>query len=111
MVTIPWFDSANFTQEVTLDNTPFNLRFAWISRTGAEFWMMDILSIDNDELLTGRRLVIQGEYLRQHAGRNLPPGMMSAVDETGSTAPIEQDDFLNGRVNLVYSTESEIEAL
>jgi len=114
MVTIPFVDSADFSIEVTLDNTPFNLRFIWNSRgddlyTG--FWAMDFADRDQLDIVTGQRLVIQGEYLRQFPGRGLPLGAMSSFDPTGSTAPIEQDDFLNERVSLVYITEAEFEAL
>lgn len=114
MVTIPFVDSADFSIEVTLDNTPFNIRFIWNSRADflyTGFWTMSVADRDQVDIVTGQRLVIQGEYLRQFPGRGLPLGAMSSFDPTGSTAPIEQGDFLSERVFLLYMTAAEFEAL
>lgn len=109
MVTLPWQDSADFIEEITLDNVPYNFRFTFNSR--GEFWTMDIDSRDQVEIISGVRLALDQELLRQHPGRSLPPGMMFPIDDTGNKNPIEQGDFLNGRVKLVYATEAEVEAV
>jgi len=108
MVTIPWFDLAFFTEDVTLDDTPYVMTMRWNSR-GA-FWTTGFADFDQNDILTGRKLVLGGEILRQHTGVGLPPGMMFAKDETGNAAPIAQGDFLSGRVKLVYVTEAEVTA-
>ncbi|MEE9374554.1 MAG: hypothetical protein V3V00_15975 [Saprospiraceae bacterium] len=106
MVTIPWFDLASFEEEVTLDGTPFILSLKWISRSG--FWTISFADREQNDLLTGRKLVHGGELLRQFTTRDLPPGMMFPTDETGNPDPILQDDFINGRMKLVYVEEDEI---
>jgi hypothetical protein len=108
MITIPWQNSASFKEEVTLEGTPYIFRFDFNS-TG-NFWIMGISDRDEVDLLTGVKLVLGTEILTQHPDRGLPAGMLFVIDETGNTTPIEQDDFITNRVNLVYVTEAEVEA-
>ena len=108
MITLPWQNSASFKEEVTLEDVPYIFRFDFNS-TG-NFWIMGIADRDENDLLTGVKLVLGEEFLTQHPSRGLPPGMLFVIDETGNTAPIEQEDFITNRVKLTYATEAEVEA-
>jgi hypothetical protein len=108
MLIIPWQDKPDFLEEVTIENVPYVLRFIFNSR--GNFWTMDFLDRDQNDIINGVRLVLGEEFLRQHPDIGLPPGMMFVIDETGDTTPIEQNDFFSGRVNLMYVTEAEVEA-
>ena len=70
MVTLPWQNSPDFIEEVTLEDTPYLFRFTFNSR--GNFWTMDIDDREQNELISGVRLVLDQELLRQHQGRNLP---------------------------------------
>tara|TARA_R100001480_G_C4631728_1_gene168022 strand:- start:235 stop:564 length:330 start_codon:yes stop_codon:yes gene_type:complete len=109
MITIPFQDSPDFLEEITLENTPYVLRFTFNSR--GNFWTMDILDRDENDLINGVRLLLGVEFLRQHPDIGLPLGMMFVIDETGDTTPIQQGDFLSERVKLTYATEAEVEAV
>lgn len=108
MITIPWFDASTFVQEITLDDVPFLLSMYYVSRAG--FWTLSISDRDQNELLTGQRLVLGGELLRQYPTQNLPKGMMFVIDETGNSTKILQNDFLDGRIKLLYASEAEVES-
>lgn len=106
MIQIPFFDLSSFSQEVTLDLVPYRLTFNWNSR--GEYWTLDITNRDQTVLIAGIKIVIGYELLTAHPDRGLPPGELYAVDPSGNTDRIGQNDFFNNRVSLIYVPEAEL---
>lgn len=105
-VTIPALGFTFYENEVTLDGTPYILIRKWNSRGG--FWTMSWLDRNRNVLILGLKIVINYELIKWYPDRGLPPGLLIAVDDNASTERIQQDDFTNGRLKLMYYEESEI---
>lgn len=103
---IPFKDFPSFTEEVTLEGIPYTFRFDWNSR--GEFWSMDIYDREKNPLILGRRIMLDYEILRQFPDRELPPGELYVIDPSLNFDPIQQNDFIDNRVSLVYLEEDEI---
>ena len=106
---ITWLDFPDFTQEVVLDEDRYGLRFHWNSRGG--FWTMSVLTTTQEPIVSGIKIVLGYNLLGRFRAYDVPPGDMIAIDPSGGTTRIEQNDFLTERCSLVYLTEAEIEAL
>jgi hypothetical protein len=107
-VIIPFQDFPSFRQEVTLDGNSYSLLFNWNTRF--LFWSMSFYTPQRAPIVTGIKLVLDGEFLTQFPDYGLPPGQMTVGDPSGSKARIEKDDFINERCFLTYFTEDEVEA-
>lgn len=102
LIIIPFFDFPAFTQEVSLDGTPYVISFTWNSRV--EFWTMGITDKEENLLIGGIKLVLGMELLKKFPDKQLPPGRMFVFDVKGDESPIAYGDFINGRCDLIYET-------
>jgi len=109
MITIPFDSTSAFTQEVTLDGTPYVFRFSWNFR--GEYWTMSLYALDKSPILEGVKIVMNENLLASHPGTALPPGQMWAVAASDSTERIGFSDLYVGKVELVYVPEAEVAAL
>ncbi len=107
-VTIPSLTFAHYETEITLDNTPFILERKWNSRGG--FWVMKWYNRNRDILVSGLKIVINYDLIGWYPDRGLPPGQLFAIEDKLTTDRIGRDDFINGRLSLVYFTEAEVNA-
>jgi hypothetical protein len=108
IVQIPMTDYADFTEEVTLDDRPYTLRFRWNTR-GA-FWVMAIYDRNEVLLVDGIKLVIGYPLNRQYSSTLMPPGMFYCIDTNTTTQYVEpgRNDFIQDRnIVLAYVDEDE----
>ena len=105
-IEIPFQDIASYTQQVTLDNVPYILEFSWNDR--GNYWYIDISKTDQTSIITGIKLVLNYDILRQHVMPDLPTGQLYIIDTTGDFTKIKRDDFENGRLQIVYVSKDEI---
>lgn len=108
MEQIPTFDTASFSEEVTLDDEQFRLAFHYNTR--GDFWVMDIMDRDSNPLAMGIKVVASHELIRRYRYKAIPPGALSTADPADSYLRVGRDDLPN-RVALVYLTEAEHAAL
>lgn len=101
---IPTFDTASFTEEITLDDAQYRLQFHYNFR--GDHWVVDILDRDLNPLVMGVKVVASYELVRQYGYRTIPPGALAAVDPADENLRVGRDDLPN-RVSLVYMTEEE----
>jgi len=108
MVDIPFFQTAAFTEEITLDGTPYRLSLHWNHR--GQFWVMDIRDREQNVLVAGIKVVVAYELIRRFAWREVPPGALVPVS---TSAPYERIArcAIGDSVSLVYATEAEYAAL
>jgi len=94
---IPIRDYADFTEEVTLDERPYILRFRWNTR--GSFWVMAIYDRDNVLLADGLKIVIGFPVNKYIVNSLLPPGQFICMDSNMATQFIEPGryDFVSGR--------------
>jgi len=104
IITIPFFNFTQFTQEIALDGIPYIFTFTWNSR--GEFWTIGISDKEQNTLISGIKLVLGLELLRKFPDKSLPPGRLFVFDVTGNELPIAYDDFVDGRCDLIYETIS-----
>ena len=104
---IPFKDLPSFTEEVTLDNTPYILRFDYNAREGA--WSISFYDREQAPLIIGVKLVIFYELISNYPDRGLPPGELWVFDASGNPTPPGREDFVNDRLVLLYYQEDEIE--
>lgn len=101
---IPVFDTAAFTEEVTLDDSQYRLAFRYNFR--GDFWIVDILDRENNPLAMGIKIVASYELIRRYGYRAIPPGALFATDSAELELRIGRDD-LPTRIEMVYVTEDE----
>jgi hypothetical protein len=97
---IPFIDSPCFTENVILEGIQYNFYFYW--NTTAGFWSLDVSNSDLQAIITGLKLVLNYDLFSQCPGRGLPPGKLYIFDVTGSVSDIAQNDFITGRLQIVY---------
>jgi hypothetical protein len=105
MITIPFADFPSFTEEITIDNIPLRFVFRWNSI--GNFWVMSIADRDQNPIVSGIKLVVQYEILSRYISILPVSGELYVVDGQGKYDEILQDDFTNGRLELVYVPEGE----
>ena len=105
---IPTFDTASYSEEVTLDEAQYRLDFHYTFR--GDYWVVDILDRDLNPLVMGVKVVPSYELLAQYKHLAVPQGILMAVDVAAENLRIGRDD-LPTRVDLVYMTEAESAAL
>ena len=108
-VDVPMFDTASFTEEVTLGDTPYRFRFHWNYR--GQFWVLDILDRDDNLLVAGIKIVASYEVIRRYGYRGIPQGALISSNTTEPYARLLRDSFVSGETSLVYFTEDEYAAI
>ncbi len=103
---INFFTFASFTQEIILDNETFKFLITWNSR--GQYFSLSITDVTGNALVSGMKLLLNAEPFHLHPGRDLPAGELLVIDTTESNAPINQNDFTNGRLQLIYIEETEL---
>lgn len=105
---IPVPDENDSLSEVDLDNETFFLHFSW--NETASFWTLSIENANKESLASGIKIVPDTPLITQIRQSYLPAGELIAVTLDRSNT-ISRDDLPNGRVAMVYLTESEVAAL
>lgn len=100
MKEITFFDTPSFKQTITLDNKDFILLIYWNSR--GEHYTLSVYDINENLLVAGIRLVLNIELFGNYPDRGLPQGNLFVSNLTSEIRPINQDDFTNGRLKLIY---------
>jgi hypothetical protein len=108
---VPTFQSrsARYIIGVELAGEKFRLRFYWNTRE--EFWYMDILDQDDNNLITGIKMVINYSLLDQYvAVIGIPKGNFILWDlEKDVSGEVTFDNF-GRRYQLIFLSDSEIAA-
>ena len=108
MQIIPFAEFPSFTEEITLDGTPYKVSFNWNTR--GEYWTVSFTDREENVLAAGIKLVLEYELIADYPDRGLPPGHLYVIDTTNSKEPIGRNDFHNERaLTLVYIPEDEVE--
>lgn len=111
MQIIKLIDSNDFVMTVTLDNESYRLKFGW--NDYQKQWSMDIRDSRNNDIVRGIALVPNFPLLDRHKRSNVPLGelMCTFCKDDDTTQTIGRRDFVDGRCNLVYIPESELNAI
>jgi hypothetical protein len=109
MITLPFDDSAAFTEEVTLDDAVYVFNFAWNFRGG--YWLMSLYTPDELPILEGVKIALNENLFSGHPEAELPSGQLWAAAASDSTARISRNDLAVGDVELVYVPEAELASL
>ncbi len=107
MQTIQLPNLNDFVVAVTLDGTPFRLHLAWNDRAG--LWTLEIRDAANVPIVAGVRCVPNWPLLRQYRRPQLPPGELVCVSQSDKTVAIGRQDFVTGKIKLVYVPEVEVD--
>lgn len=108
-VTIPFSNEfANFSEEVTLEDTSYRLEFTYNTRSGQ--WTMSVLDIDLVPLIYGVPLVMNFSLFDQYPGRSLPAGEFYVVDTTEKEKAIDRVN-MGTILFLVYIPEDELDTI
>lgn len=91
-----------------LDGIQYVLNFRWNGRAGA--WYMDVLDEDEDPIRQGIAVVLGAALGRRCVDPRYPPGVIYAVDTSGTGRDAGIDD-LGSRVLLYFFTFAEVKAL
>ena len=106
MEKINFIDFPSFRQTVLLDEVNYVLKFDWNSRYN--FWALSFYDILFNPIVLGIKIVLNYELINKFNAYDMPQGLMYAVDPNDNFDPIEKDDFINGRVSLIYIPESDV---
>lgn len=109
MVIIPIAPYPSFTEQVTIENVVYNLRFDFNSR--GEYWVLTFSDTDGNILLDGIKIVLDFELIERFPGHDLPEGNLFAIDTTGTFETVGYDELINGDIQIVYMTREEKEDL
>ncbi len=105
---IPVFDTASFTEQLTIEEVNYRLRLDWNYR--GQFWQMSWYDRDLALIVAGIKVVINYPLLGPYKYLPIPQGELLAIDTSEPNLRIEDGD-LGTRVNLVYLTEAEYAAI
>jgi len=97
--------AARFEFEIDLEGESFFFRFEWNDRAGS--WFFDVLTVDQEPLVSGVKVVLGIPLLNRYRDPRLPLGMLEAIDTSDSGAEAAFAD-LGDRVLLLYTLSSEI---
>lgn len=97
---IPFKPLPSFIEEITLGDIPYVLIFNWNSR--GEFWTLDILDREENDIVIGIKLVNQYELLGIFAETNLPKGKLYVVDNRQQMDNLKYDSFISGQCSLIF---------
>ena len=96
---------AYYTQKTSLDGQTYTLEFRWNARE--ESWYLNILTDTEETVAMGIKLVVDWSLIRRVTDVKAPPGVLMAVDTTGSGVDPAFDE-LGTRVVLLYFDEAEL---
>lgn len=106
MVKIPaTSDEVLYQQITTLEGTDYLLTFALNLRDS--YWYLDIADQDGVPIVSNIKIVVAWDLLKRCTDIRRPPGVLLAVDLTGSGLDPGPTD-LGGRVELRYLTAAEV---
>ena len=107
MIKISMVDKNSFVETVMLDDTSFRLRFNWNDYSG--FWTVDICDNNNVDIVNGIVVVLNFPLLQQYRRHaDLPDGELLAVVNDSTVSSITRDDFINGKVSMIYIPKEEM---
>ena len=103
--------TADFTQSwlsftATLDGADYRFEFAWNTR--AARWFLSIAAADGTPLVSGVAVVVDYPLLSRYVADGVPPGVLMAVDMSGSGEEIIEQEDLGTRVQLMYLSADEV---
>lgn len=99
-----------FYQTTTLDGTAYVLEFRYNQRE--QVYYLRILLPDQTVLAQGIKIVSNYRLLQAYANAKMPPGEIVAMAQGVNDTPAALGELGNGqRVELVYYTRAEIEAI
>ena len=75
-------DITLYTETVALGIGVFKLQFRWNGRE--EFWYFNILTVADDQIFMGLKLVADSELIDRFADARKPDGFMVIADMTGA---------------------------
>lgn len=103
--------TSEYTFQVDLDEVTFGFHFQWNARDNN--WFFDILDVNNNPILTSRRVVVSWFLLANFKSLgNLPAGDLYAYDTSGQQLPPGILDLgPNARVRFQYYEAADIAAL
>lgn len=107
-VIIPFPDISNFSEEVTLDGTPYRFLLIWNGRK--EYWTLSVLTRELEKLVSSIKLVLGYNLFDQYPGHSLPSGELYCVDMTEEQGKINRENMLE-EVKLVYIPEDELDTI
>ena len=106
MIVVPTFtDVSAYIENVALGATVYRLRFGYNERDDS--WYVDILTIDEQPIVEGRRIVVDFPLFDRFTDQRLFDGDLFAIDTVGKQLEPGRLD-LGERVELVFATEDEI---
>ena len=105
MKIIPVSDSPAFRERVLLDEKPYLLDFEWNVRES--YWTLGIYDEEGIPILTGTKIVLGYELLRDYVSPALPPGGIVAIDLTSKLSKIGRNDLNSNKIRLVYIERDE----
>ena len=106
MIQIPFQQYPAFTQEIDFDGVPFVLDF-YYNATG-DFWSMNVLSTIYEVIMADIVLQMGADLFAQYHYADIPRGELYVVDPNGDDSPVSRDDFVNGRLQIIYISEGEL---
>ena len=107
-VIIPFSDTSNFSEEVSLNGVPYRFAIMWNVRE--EYWTLSVLTRNLTKLISGIKLVLGYQLFDQYPGKSLPPGEMYAIDMTEDQEKITRENMLE-EVKLIYIPEDEVDTV
>ena len=90
---------------ITLDGTPYLLRFYFNRRRGT--WHFSIKTQDGVDIVNGIPIFVNWPVLDRFKDTRLPPGTFLAVDSTSQGLDPGQEDF-GTRVKFLYIEENTV---
>jgi hypothetical protein len=97
-------DTPRYSTRVTLDKVNYWYDLEWIDREAA--WFLSLYADDRTPLVLGVRVVVNFPFLARYREPGFPPGILQALDTSGSDADPAYgdlgDSITPGRVQLVY---------
>jgi len=95
-----------WSQLTTLEQVEYNLVFYWSTREST--WYLSILDQNDNHLADWIRIVINSSLLRRfQASGQTPPGLLIAMDMSGTDAEIAQPSDLGSRAILSYTPSTD----
>lgn len=103
-----------YTEQIDLEDSTYVFAFTWNERAqngdgSRGSWFLDILDVDGNLIVAGRRCVVNTDLLAQYHHLAVPPGALMAFDTTNRELDPSEADF-GTRVVLVYMTAAEVAA-
>lgn len=100
MITIPFTEFPNFTEDIVLDGVGYRFSFLWSER--AQAWTLSIRDLSDAPLLEGIPITLNQDITAQWRHLAIPQGEMWVVDPSETLGSIGRDDIFSGTVEIVY---------